>query len=339
MRLRRCGLPVWLLFVGSLLWCQEAVAPVRFVGVGSTFPLRTYTLWLSEFEKARTNVHATYLPFGSVHGEEVVAAGTADFGASEVPDPSGLGSRNVLFFPVAVGAIVPIYNLPGVKSTLRFTPQALAGIYLGTITRWNDPAIAGPNPEAKLPARDIVVIHSGAGRGATYIWSDYLSKVSAEWKTRVGRGAWVQWPVGVEEEGNGNLAKKVSTTEDSIGYVEMGYAAQSGLPQGIVENAAGRFVNASPVSVAAAASACAISGRGDFRCSITNPTGWASYPIASFTWFVLPETSASKEKQKALRDLLGWILREGQSHVQATGMVKIPDRLVQMELREVDRMR
>jgi phosphate transport system substrate-binding protein len=214
MRFRSCGLPVWLMLLSTLLWCQVA-APVRFVGVGSTFPLRMYTLWLSEFEKTRTNVHATYLPFGSVHGEEVVAAGTADFGASEVPDPPGLGSKKVLFFPVAVGAIVPIYNLPGVKSTLRFTPQALAGIYLGTITRWNDPAIAGPNPGVKLPARDIVVIHTAGGRGATYIWSDYLSKVNAQWRTRVGRGARVRWPVGAEEDGNGNVAKKIRSTENS----------------------------------------------------------------------------------------------------------------------------
>jgi hypothetical protein len=163
--------------------------------VGSTLPLRTYTLWLLEFEKTRTTVHGSCLPFGSVHGAEVVAAGTADFGASEVPEAPRLGFKTVLFFPVAVGAIVPTYNLPGVKNTLRFTPQALAGIYLGTITRWNDPAIAGPNPEVKLPARDIVVIHSAEGRGATYIWSDYLSKVSPEWKTRIGRGASVRWPV------------------------------------------------------------------------------------------------------------------------------------------------
>lgn len=337
MRLRRYGLWVCLGLVGTLLWCQ-GVAPVRFVGVGSTFPLRTYTVWLSEFGKTRTDIHGSYLPFGSARGAEVVSTGTADFAASEVPEPPPLGNRSVLYFPVGVGAIVPIYNLPGVKSTLRFTPRALAGIYLGTITRWTDPAIAGPNPEAKLPARDIVVIHSAGGRGSTYIWSDYLSKVSPEWRTRVGRGSGVQWPVGAEEDGNGNVAKAVRNKENSIGYVEMGYATQIGLPQGTVENAAGRFVNASPVSVAAAASACVISGKGDFRCSITNPAGWASYPIASFTWFVLPQNPASREKQEAVKGLLRWILKEGQTYLRPTGLVKVPDRLVQLELREVDRM-
>jgi phosphate transport system substrate-binding protein len=288
-RLRRYGSPVWLLLVGPLRWCQGA-APVRFVGVGGTFPRRTYTQWLLEFEKTRTNLHGSYLPFGSAREAEVVASGTADFAAGEVPEAPRLGNRNVLFFPVVVGAIVPIYNLPGVKSTLRFTPQALAGIYRGTITVGSIPRLPA---ECRGEAARVV----RGGRRATYIWSGYLSKVSPEWRTKVGRGAWVRWPAGAEEDGNGNVAKAVRNTENSIGYVEMGYAVQMGMPHGTVENAAGRFVNASSVSLAAA-SACVIGGKSDFRCSITNPTGWASHPIASFTWFVLPETSTSRGKRR-----------------------------------------
>jgi phosphate transport system substrate-binding protein len=320
------------------LWSQTS-EPMRLVGVGSTFPLHTYTRWLQDFGRTRTDIHVSYLPFGSVHGAEAVAAGTADFGGTDVPLNPRSGSTRMLFFPVAVGALVPIYNLPGLRDPLRFTPQALSGIYLGTITRWNDPAIAHENPEVKLPVRDIVVIHSAAGRGSTYIWSDYLSKVSPEWKTRVGRGTAPLWPVGAAFEGNGNVAKAVMETPNSIAYVELGYASQFGLPQGLVENAAGKFVAAASETIAAAASTCEKSVMDDFRCSITNAAGKGSYPIASFTWFVISESAPSPEKRKAVKDLLCWILREGQSEAMLAGLVKVPDSVLEKELRAIDRIR
>ena len=329
---------VWVVMVSLLSWCQDT-EPMRLVGVGSTFPLRMYSRCLKEYEKTRMHVHASYLPFGSVRGVEVVATGTADFGGSEVPIAPRSVSNKMLFFPVAVGAIVPIYNLPGITEPLRFTPKALAGIYLGKITRWDDPAIAEPNSEMRLPAREIVVIHSAQQRGSTYIWSDYLSKVSAEWRSRVGRGVALAWPVGTEVDGNGNVTKAVKNTVDSIGFVESGYAIQERLQQGIVQNAAGKFVTAEPASISAAASECVKSVKADFLCSITNPTGEVAYPIASFTWFVLPENASSPEKHEAVKDMLRWILKEGQGQAKASGLVKVPDVVLQRELKAIEWLR
>jgi phosphate transport system substrate-binding protein len=327
----------WLLF-SPVLWAQS-VGQAHLVIVGSTLPLPAYSRLIEEFEKTHAGIHTSYLPFGSSQGMEMVAAGKADFGASDAPVANRPLGRKILFFPVFVVALVPIYNLPGVTAPLRFTPNALAGIYLGKIKKWNDPEIARSNPEANLPSNDIVVIHSMAGRGSTYIWSDYLSKVSPEWKTRVGRGIAVRWPVGSGAEGNGNVAQTVKDTPNAISYVGLQYALQRGLRYGRVQNTAGKFVNADAVSVKAAVSAAAAKATpADFRYSITNPAGEASYPIASFTWLVVSEDMLSADTQHDASVFLRWVLDEGQTNAQAAGFVPLPKELVENEFRAIEQI-
>jgi phosphate transport system substrate-binding protein len=289
------------------------------------------------YARTRPDVRVTYMPFGTSRGVEMVAAGGADFGDSDAPRPSDRSLlHKVLFFPVALGAIVPIYNLEGPSKPLRFTPQALAGIYLGRITRWDDAALAAANPGVALPSSDIVVIHTASGRGSTYIWSEYLSKVSTEWRTRVGRGMSPNWPVGKEVEGNGNVAKAVHATPNSIGYVELAYAVQAGLPHGVVQNAAGKYPPTDENSVAAAASAAMKNQPDDLLYSLTDAPGAASYPISSFTWFVIPASPASPQKQQAVKDFLRWILNEGQRSLSGSGLIRVPEELAQLELNRLD---
>jgi len=327
----------WLMFVLVLaeIAPSQNSAQVQLVGVGTTFPLPLYSVWWQGYRTMHPDTYIKYLPFGSSAGIEMLASGAADFGATDVPlTDKQLLSGNVLHFPTVLGAIVPIYNIPGVKM-LRFSPKALAGIYLGTITKWNDPAISGPNPEIHLPSASIAVIHSAAGRGSTYIWSDYLSKVSVEWRTRVGRGASIKWPIGTEAEGNGNVARMVQETFDSIGYVELVYAVQNRLPCGQVQNAAGNFITADSSSIAAAAAARVIPS--DFRASITNPSGPRSYPISSFTWLLVPE-NMEFTKQQAMKDFLRWMLNEGQADAESAGFTRLPKAIIEPELKAVERI-
>lgn len=269
----------------------------------------------------------------------MVTSGTAEFGATDAPMTSKELTRGkVLQFATVLLAIVPIYNVPGIAGSLKFSPQALTGIYLGTITRWNDPAISGPNSDVRLPGNRIAVIHSAGGRGSTYIWSDYLSKVSVEWRTRVGRGIAVAWPVGDEAEGNGNVARMVKETPNSIGYVELTYAEQNQLPIGQVQNSAGNFISANDDSIKAAATAAAKGTAADFRASLTNPPGDASYPIASFTWILIPESGASQAKQEARKEFLRWMLDEGQRYVEPAGFARLPKAIVEQELNAIEKM-
>lgn len=318
-------------------WSQNS-EQIRVVGVGSTLPLPVYSRLFPAFEEAHPEIRTSYLPYGSSRAVEMVAAGTADFGASDAPTSERPLARKVLYFPTFVAAVVPIYNLPGITEPLRFTARALAGIYLGKITRWDDAELTGTNPKAILPASEIVVIHSAAGRGTTYIWTDYLSKVSSEWKAKVGRGISVHWPVGIEAEGTGNVAKAVKETLNSIAYVGTEQAAQSGLLYGTVQNAAGKFVVANSLTITAAAAGALKTTPGDFRYSITNSPGEASYPIASFTWLVVAEERQSTEKRQAVYALLHWILVNGQSYPSTPGFVRLPKELVEQELRTIKKM-
>jgi len=269
----------------------------------------------------------------------MVSSGTADFGATDVPMPNkDLTKAGVLQFATLLVAIVPIYNVSGVLRPLRFSPQALAGIYLGTITKWNDPAISAPNPEVQLPSNTIAVIHSADGRGATYIWSDYLSKVSVEWRTRVGRGLSIKWPVGTEADGNGNLARIVKQTPNSIGHVELVYAQQSGLPYGLVQNAAKNFISADASTTTAAVTAAMKSTPSGLPNSITNPSGENSYPISSFTWILVSENMKSRTKQEAVKGFLRWMLNEGQSYVEDAGFAKLPRPIAGKELEAIEKM-
>jgi len=318
--------------------CQNS-ARVQLVGVGTTSPLSVYSKWFQAFERIHPDIQFSYIPSGSEMGIEMVSSGKADFGATDAPmTDKQLARAKVLQFPAVLGAIVPIYNLPGMVEPLRFSSKALAGIYLGTITKWNDPAIAGPNPEIQLPASNIAVIHSADGRGSTYIWSDYLSKVSVEWRTRIGRGISVEWPVGKEADGNGNLAKMVGETPNSIGYVELVYALQNNLVCGQVQNAAGSFIVAESSSMTAAAAASTRGTSYGFRASITNPLGDKSYPISSFTWILLSENMESAAKQDAVKNFLRWILNEGQTYVQSAGFARLPRAMVKQELNAIERI-
>jgi phosphate transport system substrate-binding protein len=337
MHLQRFG---WLLFVLALVPIAPAQnsTQIQLVGVGTTFPLPLYSVWWQDFQMSYPRIYVKYMPFGSKEGIEMLASAAADFAGSDVPmTDRQLLVMKVFHFPSVLGAIVPVYNIPGVTEPLKFSPKALAGIYLGTITRWNDPEISNANLEIQLPASNIAVIHSASGRGSTYIWSDYLSKVSVEWRARVGRGVSVKFPVGKEASGNGNLAQMVRDTPNSIGYVELAYAVRSHLPYGQVQNSAGNYITADSGSVTAAAIAAAKVMPSDFRASITNPAGDHSYPISSFTWILVPENMDST-KQGAIKDLLRWMLNDGQGHVESAGFTRLPQAIVEQELKAIEGM-
>lgn len=304
---------------------------------GATFPFPVYSKWFDEYHKKVPGVSINYQSIGSGGGVQQVTAGTLDFGASdyaltdaqlkEFHDKRGF---NVLAFPTVLGADVPAYNLPGVSTTLNFTGEALAGIFLGKITKWNDPAIAGPNPGVKLPAQNIIVVHRSEGSGTTFIWVDYLCKVSPEWEKGPGRGASVNWPVGLGGKGNEAVAGQVKSTPYSLGYVELTYALQTKMAYGNVKNAAGVFVKADLASVTAA-SASVKEMPADFRVSITNAPGKAAYPIASFTWLLVPEKINDASKRKAIKDFLSWMLADGQNYTEALSYAKLPANVVAKE--------
>jgi phosphate transport system substrate-binding protein len=241
----------------------------------------------------------------------------------------------ILHFPTVLGAAVPSYNIPGLTAELKFTPEALAGIYIGKVTKWNDPAIAGPNPGVKLPADDIVVIHRSDGSGTTYIWTDYLSKVSSEWQSKVGKNTSVNWPVGLGGKGNEGVAGLIKQTPNSIGYVELIYAVQNSIPYGSVKNEAGQFVKASLAGVSAAAAGAAKSMPDDFRVSITNPPGKEAYPISSFTWLLIPAQIQDAAKKAAIKDFLGWMLTSGQQFCEPLAYAKLPKEVVAKEQKAI----
>jgi phosphate transport system substrate-binding protein len=332
MCLRKLCLPICLLLLFRPAWSQS-FSNIQLVGVGSSNPLALYAVWFREFHKTHPNLHFSYMPSGSSDGIDMVSSGKADFGGTEVPMTSDqLAKAGVLQFPAVLGAVVPVYNLVGAVRPLKFSQRILAGIYLGTITRWNDPAMVKLNPEAQLPASEIVVFHSSEGRGAGYVWSDFLSKASPEWRTRVGTGAHIKWPIGVAMEGNGNLAAQVQQTPNSIGYVWFGYAVWRGLAYGPVQNAAGHFVTPDSASVAAAA---VKTMPADFRISITNPPGERAYPIASFTWLLVPKSAEREAKQEAMRQFLYWMLSNGQNYAATFGFVPLPAAVVTKEFEAI----
>jgi phosphate transport system substrate-binding protein len=236
----------------------------------------------------------------------------------------------ILHFPTVLGADVPAYNIPGVNAELKFTPDALAGIFLGKITKWNDKALTGPNPGVSLPDREIIVVHRSDGSGTTYIWTDYLSKISPEWQSQVGKGTSVKWPVGLGGKGNEGVAGSIRQLQGSIGYVELIYAVQNNISYGSVKNAAGNFVKASLDSVTAAA-ASAPKMPADFRVSITNAPGKDAYPISSFTWLLIPAQAKDASHSKILADFLNWMVTDGQRMTAALSYAPLPEGVVQKE--------
>jgi phosphate transport system substrate-binding protein len=315
------------------------------VGAGATFPYPIYSRWISEYQKLHPQIEINYEPIGSGEGILEVTKGTVDFGASDAPmnDAQRAEYRRkhgmeILHFPTVLGADVPTYNIPGTATGLQFMPAALAGIFLGKITKWNDPLLSAANPDAHLPDHDIVVVFRGDGSGTTYIWTDYLAKVSDEWKQKVGVGTSVNWPVGAGAMGNAGVANRVNETPYSIGYVELAYAVDKKLSYGAVKNQAGKFVKADIGSVTAAAETIRTMPD-DFRISITNAPGEHAYPISSFTWLLIPEKFSDRGKSKAMKDFLQWILTDGQELTTGHQYAPLPKEVVSKEQQALAKVR
>ena len=320
-------------------------ATVSLNGAGATFPQPIYSKWFDEFHKQYPTEVINYQSVGSGGGIGLFLQGNVDFGASDGPlsDEQLSEYRNkynatALHFPTVLGADVPSYNIPGVTEELNFTPEALAGIFLGKVTKWNDPEIAKANPNVKLPASDIQVVHRSDGSGTTYVWTDYLSKVSGEWKAKVGRGTTVKWPVGTGANGNDGVSDAVKQTTNSLGYVELQFAVQKHLAYGRVRNPSGNFVKADLASVTAGATDAAKSMPDDFRVSITNVEGRNAYPIASFTWLLIPSRISDSKKKQVVVDFLHWMLTTGQDYAEALSYSQLPRQVVEKETLAIGRI-
>lgn len=296
-------------------------------GAGATFPYPIYSKWFSEYAQQHPSVKINYQSIGSGGGIRQVSEGTVDFGATDGPmndDQIKSAKVKTLHIPTVLGAVVPVYNIPGVNKNLNFSGDVIADIYLGKITTWNDPRIVKDNPGVNLPANAILPVYRSDGSGTTYIFTDYLSKVSSDWNSKVGKNTSVKWPTGIGQKGNEGVAGMVRQSPNSFGYVELIYAVQNKMPYGSVKNAAGKFVRASTDGATAAAAASAKAMPADFRVSITNAPGEASYPISSFTWLLIPTHSADPAKGKALADFLGWMLDHGQSEAATLSYAPLP---------------
>jgi phosphate transport system substrate-binding protein len=339
---RIAGILLVALALAGILWADSALS---INGAGATFPYPMYSKWFDEYHKKNPNIQINYQSIGSGGGIKQVTEGTVDFGATDGPmndeqlkafqDKHGSG---ILHFPTVLGAVVPTYNIPGVEASLNFTPEALAGIFLGKITKWNDPAITDANKGIKLPANEIVVVHRAESSGTTYVWTDYLSKVSDEWKAKVGKGAAVNWPVGLGAKGNEAVTGTVKNTPNSVGYVELIYAEANKIPYGSVKNAAGVFVKASLAAVSAAAAGAAKEMPEDFRVSITNAPGKSAYPISSFTWLLIPERFSDASKRDAIKGFVKWALADGQNYAESLSYAKLPKEVVAMELKAIEKI-
>ncbi len=309
-----------------------ASAQVNLNGAGATFPNPIYSKWFSEFQNAHSDVEINYQSIGSGGGIRQLSAGTVDFGASDMPlNDEQLKTLKgpIIQFPTVFGSVVPAYNLPEVKQEIKFTPEALAGIYLGTIKKWNDKALTSANPGVNLPDKDIIVVHRSDGSGTTFVWTDYLSKVSSEWKSKVGANTSVHWPVGLGGKGNEGVSGMVSQQPGALGYVELIYALQNKIPFGPVKNAAGNFVKASLASTTAAAAG--IKMPDDFRISITNADGKQAYPIASFTYLLIPTQWQDAKKRQAITQFLTWMLDKGEPMAQALDYAPLPKAVADKE--------
>ena len=296
-------------------------------GAGATFPNPIYQKWFSEYHKIHPDVQFNYQSIGSGGGIRQVLAGTVDFGASDGPmtdEQLSQAKMKILHIPTVLGAVVPAYSIPGVTGEVKFTPQALSGIFLGKITSWNDPAITGPNPGMNFPNQPIIVIHRSDGSGTTFIFTDYLSKISPDWQGGPGKGTSVKWPVGLGGKGNEGVAGMIRQMQGAIGYIELIYAVQNKIPYGSVKDAAGNFIQATLGSVTAAA-ASVKSMPADFRVSITNAPGKDAYPISSFTWLLIPEKSKDAAKGKILADFLTWMVDDGQKMVADLSYAPLPE--------------
>lgn len=308
-------------------------AQVRLNGAGATFPNIIYQNWIITYNQRYDNAELNYQSIGSGGGIRQFSDRTVDFGGTDAPmTDSAIAAiqSNVLHLPTVLGAVVATYNLPGVTAALKFTPELLADIFLGKLTHWDDPRIASANPGVTLPGLDLIVVHRSDGSGTTFVWVDYLSKVSPEWSQKVGRGTSVNWPVGLGGRGNEGVAATVRQTPGAIGYVELGYAQITKMAFGEVRNRAGTFITPSLESVtAAAAGAMEQMGAGtDFRVSITDPTGADAYPISSFTWLLVRKTYPDAAKARELIKFIWWALNDGQTQAPRLGYAPLPKAMV-----------
>lgn len=302
-----------------------ANAQTKLNGAGATFPYPIYSKWFSEYNKLHPDVQINYQSIGSGGGIRQVTAGTVDFGASDGPmtdQQLSEAKTKIYHIPTVLGAVVPAYNIPGLKQELKFSGQTLAKIFLGQITNWNDPAISKENPGVTFPNANIVVVRRSDGSGTTYCFTDYLSKVSQEWAQGPGKGTSVKWPTGIGAKGNEGVAGMIRQMEGSIGYVELIYAEQNHIPYGSVKNAAGTYVKASLESLTAAAASAKMPS--DYRVSITNAPGKDAYPISTFTWLLIPQKNADANKQKILVDFLTWMVNDGQKMTKALTYAPLP---------------
>jgi phosphate transport system substrate-binding protein len=311
-------------------------------GAGATFPFPIYSKWFSEYNKLHPDIEINYQSLGSGAGIRQLTAQTVFFGATDGPmtnDQLLAAPGRILHFPTVLGAVVPVYNIEGVSAELKFTGPLLANIFLGKITKWNDAAIAKVNPGVRLPATDIAVAHRADGSGTTYIFADYLAKVSPEWKQRVGVATAVNWPAGLGGKGNEGVASLVKQTPGAIGYVELIYALQNRIDYGSVQNMSGAFIRASVEGVTAAAAAAASQMPADFRVSITNAPGANVYPISSFTWLLFYENPKDKAAARTMVDFMKWALGDGQKYCKDLGYAPLPDGVVKLELEALKRIK
>jgi phosphate transport system substrate-binding protein len=308
----------------------------KLIGAGSTFDYPIFSKWFSEYDAAHPGVEINYQSIGSGGGIRQLTAGTVDFGASDGPmtdEQLAAVKTKVLHIPIVLGAVVPIFNVPGVTE-VKFSPDVLADIYLGKINVWSDPRLAKDNPGVKLPEQKIIVVHRSEGSGTTYIFTDYLSKVSKAWADGPGKGAAPSWPVGVGGKGNENVAGLVRQLPGAIGYVELTYALENHITFGAIKNAAGNWEKASIDGVTEAA-ASVKQMPADFRVSITNAPGANAYPISSFSWILVPIKNSDAGKEKVIKDLLNWIVTSGESQVAALSYAPLPKNVADKVLKAV----
>jgi phosphate transport system substrate-binding protein len=325
----------FLAFAGLAMLATWAAAATQIDGAGATFPYPIYSKWFSEYNKLHPDVQINYQSIGSGGGIRQLTNETVFFGASDGPmtnEQLAAAPGKVLHFPTVLGGVVPVYNLPGLNAELKFSGPTLADIYLGKITKWNDKAIAAENPGVSLPGTDIAVVHRSDGSGTTYIFCDFLGKVSPEWHTKVGVATSVNWPVGVGGKGNEGVSGLVTQTPGAIGYVELIYALQNKISYGSVKNHDGVYLKASLESVTAAAAAAEGSMPPDFRVSITNAPGQGAYPISSFTWLLLYQSPKDKAKSQTMIEFVKWALSDGQKYCADLGYAPLPASVVKMEM-------
>jgi phosphate transport system substrate-binding protein len=319
------------LLLAGLAFALPVMGQTTLNGAGATFPYPMYSKWFSEYNKLHPDVQINYQSIGSGGGIRQVLNGTVDFGASDGPmsdEQLAQAKIKILHIPTVMGAVVPAYNVPGISGEVKFTPEALAGIFLGKITSWNDPAITKVNPGVNFPNQPIVVVYRSDGSGTTFIFTDYLSKISKDWANTVGKGTSVHWQIGMGGKGNEGVAGQVRQLQGSIGYVELIYAVENKITYGSVRNAAGNFVKASLDGVTEAA-ASVKTMPADFRVSITNAPGKTAYPISSFTWLLIPVQAKDPNKGKIIADFLDWMLTDGQRMTTQLSYAPLPQNVVE----------